>query len=154
MNYLLYNLWKYPYNPKVCCQLFDSFINTDLSYACKMWGFYKSKEIERIHLKYLKSILNVKTTTFSASVYGELGCYPLSICRHVRIIKYWIKIIKTENCIVKTIYTTMLNDAENGAKNWASNVSDLLNNHGFTYVWERQRVLDLKDFILCLKNEL
>ena len=53
----------------------------------------------------------MKTTTFSASVYGELGRYPLYICRHVRIINYWIKIINTENFIVKTIYNTMLNDA-------------------------------------------
>ena len=29
----------------------------------------------------------------------------------------------------------MLNDAENGAKNWASNVKDLLNSHGFTYIY-------------------
>ena len=94
----------------------------------------------------MKNILNVKTTTFSASVYGELGKYPLYICRQVRIIKDWIKLIKTENFIVKTIYTTMLNDAENGAKNWASKVRDLLDNNGFTYIWERQHVLDLKDF--------
>ena len=88
----------------------------------KYGDFSKSKEIERIHLKFLKSILNVKTTTFSASVYGELDRHPLFICRHVRIIKYWIKIIKTENFILKTTYITMLNDAENGAKNWASKV--------------------------------
>ena len=56
---------------KICCQLFDSFINPVLSYACEIWGFSKSKEIERIHLKFLKSILNVKTTTFNQSVYGE-----------------------------------------------------------------------------------
>ena len=79
MNYLLYNLRKYPYNPKVCCRLFDSFINPVLSYACEIWGFSKSKEIERIHLKFFKNILNVKTTTFSTSVYGELGRYPLYI---------------------------------------------------------------------------
>ena len=65
MDYLLNNLRKYPYNPKFCCQLFDSFINPVLSYACEIWGFSKSKEIERIHLKFLKSILNVKTTTFN-----------------------------------------------------------------------------------------
>ena len=39
----------------------------------------------------------------------------------------------------------MLNDAENGDMNWASNVKDLLNSHGFTYIWERH-ALDLKIF--------
>ena len=122
-----------------------------MSYACEIWEIW---EIERIHLKFLKSILNVKTTTFSASVYGELGRYPLYICRHVRIIRYWIKIINTENFIVKPIYNTMLNDAENGAKNWASSVKDLLNSHGFTYACVRQHVLDLKKFHLMCKKRV
>ena len=51
MNNLLHNLRKYPYNLKICCQLFDSFINPVLSYACEIWGFSKLKEIERIHPK-------------------------------------------------------------------------------------------------------
>ena len=41
----------------------------------------------------------------------------------------------------------MVNDAENGAKNWASKVRDLFNNHRFTYVRERQHVLDNKRFL-------
>ena len=48
----------------------------------------------------------------------------------------------------------MLNDAKNGAKNWASKMKDLLDNHGFTYVWERQHVLDLKDFHLMFKKRV
>ena len=63
----------------MCSQLLDSFINPALSYACEIWGFSKSKEIERLHLKIVKSIFNVKTTTLSESVYSELGKYPLYI---------------------------------------------------------------------------
>ena len=48
----------------------------------------------------------------------------------------------------------MLNDAENGANNWASKVIDLLKNHGFTYVWERQHVLDLNDFHFMFKKRV
>ena len=79
LNYLIHNIKNYPYNPKITCQLFDSFISPVLSYACEIWGFSKSKELERIHLKFLKYILNVKTSTFTTAVYGELGRYPLYI---------------------------------------------------------------------------
>ena len=58
-NHGLLHLNQNPYNPKICCQLFDFFINPVLSYAREIWGFSKSKEIERIHLNFLKSILNV-----------------------------------------------------------------------------------------------
>ena len=48
----------------------------------------------------------------------------------------------------------MLNDAVNGAKNWASNVKNLLNNHGFTYIWGRQHVIDLTNFHLMFKKRV
>ena len=46
--------------PKTLCQLFDSFVGSILCYSCEVWGFSKSEEIERIHLKYCKQILGVK----------------------------------------------------------------------------------------------
>ena len=46
----------------------------------------------------------------------------------------------------------MLNNAENGAKNWASKIKDLLYSHGFAYLWEIQHVLDLKYFRLMIKK--
>ena len=52
MNYLK----KYNFKPKVYCQLFDAFVGSILSYGCEVWGFCKSKEIERIQLKCLKSL--------------------------------------------------------------------------------------------------
>ena len=44
MNYLLYNLKKYPYNPKNCCQLFESFINPVSSYACEIGDFLNPRK--------------------------------------------------------------------------------------------------------------
>jgi len=37
-------------------------------------------------------------------IYTELGHCPLTVTRKVRIIKYWLKLPKTENCILKSIY--------------------------------------------------
>ena len=47
----------------------------------------KSKDIEKIHLKFLKLILGVKKSTSSMAVYGEAGSYPLYIQSYIRIIK-------------------------------------------------------------------
>lgn len=89
LNVLLVNCKKLPLKPKILCQLFDSFVGSILLYASEIWGFSKSKEIERVHLKFCKRLLNVRLNTFTAGVYGELGRYPLYISRYVRIIKYW-----------------------------------------------------------------
>ena len=47
-----------------------------------MWDFGKNKEIERIHLKFCKIVLNVKSSTSNAGVYGELGRNSLYIIKN------------------------------------------------------------------------
>lgn len=81
MYALLCNVRNIDFTPKTLCQLFDSFVGSILCYCCEVWGFSKSKEIERIHLKYCKQILGVKLSTSNAGVYGELARYPLLLCR-------------------------------------------------------------------------
>ena len=85
------------------CQLFDSFVGSIISYACEVWGFSKSKELERIHMKFCKRALGVKLSTSNAGIYGELGRYPLYVARYTRIVKYWVKILYSDNFILRTI---------------------------------------------------
>jgi len=58
--------------PGTVCQLFDAFVGATLNYSCEVWGASKSKEIERIHLKFCKQLLYVKKSTSNMAVYGEL----------------------------------------------------------------------------------
>ena len=90
--------------------------------GCETWGFSKSKEIERIHLKFCKRILNAKSSISNAGVYGELGRYPLYITRHVRIIRYLCNLIRTHTIILSTVYNDMLKDCELDLDNWVSRV--------------------------------
>ena len=92
MNLLLQNIRGYDFSPRTLCQLFDSFVASILNYCSEVWGYTKSKQIERIHLKYCKMILCVKTATSNVGVYGELARYPLFINRYVQILKYWFKL--------------------------------------------------------------
>jgi len=66
--------------------LFDYFIGLMLNNACEISGFSKSKEIERIHLKFCKKILMFKLNTPTTAVYGELEHCPLYMSRYLRIL--------------------------------------------------------------------
>ena len=66
--------------------MFDSFIGLMLNNACEISGFSKSKEIERIHLKFCKKILMFKMNTPTTAVYGELEHGPLYMSRYLRIL--------------------------------------------------------------------
>ena len=48
-----------------------------LLYGSEEWGYENLDVIERIHLKFLKHVLNLKTSTPSYMVYGETGHFPL-----------------------------------------------------------------------------
>jgi len=86
------------------CQLFDAFVGSILSYSSEVWGYTKSKEIERVNLKFCKRILNIRINSSSIGVYGELARYPLYIQRYYRIIKYWCTLRQSNNIILIKLY--------------------------------------------------
>lgn len=156
MNCLIHNTKRYPFKPKVMCQLFDAFVGSILSYSCEIWGFGKCKEIERIHLKFCKYLLKVKSSTCNIGVYGELQRYPLYISRYTRIIKFWCHIINSDNILVNKLYSSLVDACSIGVNtnNWAKSVKSLLDNYGFSYVWNDPFSVNLKTFHLQFKQRV
>jgi hypothetical protein len=62
-----------------------------------LWGFYKSADVEKVHLNFCKNVLGVGKKTSNNMVYFELGRLPLNVKMKLRIFKYWIKLKTTEN---------------------------------------------------------
>ena len=90
-----------------------------------MWGFYKSASIETVHLQFCKRILGVKQTTQNDFIYGELGRIDFQSQRYINIIKYWLKVVQSDNGkYVKLIYDMMLNELKIRVQkqNWALSV--------------------------------
>jgi len=88
------------------------------------------------------------------SVYGELSRYTLYFNRYVRIVKYWCKIIDSNNIIVNNLNSTLLDDMTRGKCNWASRVKQLLCNAGFTHVWDNPISINFKHFPVAYKNAI
>ena len=63
----------YKLSIKCLLDLFDKMIKPILLYGCEVWGFSNNDILEKIHLKFCKILLNLKTSTPSYMVYGELG---------------------------------------------------------------------------------
>jgi hypothetical protein len=72
------------------CQLdlFDKIFHV-LLYGCEIWVNENLYIIERVHLKFLKTIFNLKSSTPSYMIYGESGRFPLYIKVYSRMITYW-----------------------------------------------------------------
>ena len=92
------------FNLPLECQLdlFDKIVVPVLLYGCEIWGFESLDIIERIHLKFLKYIFNLKSSTPTYMVYGETGRFPLYVTAYTRIIRYWTKLLfksREQNCM-------------------------------------------------------
>lgn len=112
-------------------KLFDSMVLPILNYGSEIWGFHKAPDIEQIHVKFLKQILNLRQQTVNAAVYGELGRYPLYVYRKIRILKYLYKIqSKSDSLLIKAF--NMKDDYKNIVNNWSSDVKSLLDSLGCT----------------------
>ncbi|KAL4219933.1 hypothetical protein ACF0H5_020345 [Mactra antiquata] len=153
LNVLLQNSKGLNLKPSVMCQLFDAFVGAILNYGGEFCGFGKSKEIERVHLKFCKRLLQVKQSTSNLAVYGELGRFPLFINRHTQIIKYWCKIINSKNILINQFYMHQLNNL-NTKHNWANSVKNLLDRNGFSYVWMNPSCVNLNTFHIVFKERL
>lgn len=137
--------------------LFDTYVGSVLSYASEVWGFHKGDAIEKIHLEYLKIMLKVRKNTSSLMVYNELGRLPLCIQRKIRIVKFWFKLLESENCIMKSIYQDMFERAKKYPcvkYNWLLNVKHLLFSLGFGEVWYSQNVTNKRLFLDIFKQRL
>ena len=106
------------FNVETKCSVFDTYINSILSYASEIWGFHKAPDIEKLHTYYCKKVLGVKRSTCSNLVYFELGRLPLCVNRKLKIIRYWAKLKSTNNCILKSCYDDMLVNSDT----WLMNV--------------------------------
>ena len=143
-------------SPKHVYGLFDKLVCPVLSYGCEVWGFHPAVSIERLHLKFCKRLLGVKSSTQNNFIYGELGCTPLKLKRFTKIVKYWLSIVHNQkNVLVKCIYSELYTQAETSRIiNWAKLVKQLLCTHGFGYVWLEQGVGDINSFLLLFQTKV
>ena len=54
----------------------DKVVKPIVVYGSEAWGFKNYHMVEKVHLKFCKLLLNLKTSTANCLVYGELELFP------------------------------------------------------------------------------
>ena len=108
-------------------------------------------------MQFCKRLLGVKISTQNNFIYGELGRLNYQTQRYLIIIKYWLKIVNSEeHKLIRKVYNVLLHDIENNDRiiNRVSLVKRLLNHMGFAEVWMQQNVGNLHMFLFVFKQRL
>ena len=126
-------------------ELFDKLVSRILNYSSEVWegwGDCQAQQIGRVHLQYCKHLL--EQSTQNSFIYRELGRESYQSKRHFKIIKYWLKMLNSnDNKYINYLYKTMLNDMlrYTETKHWACLVKQLLSSLGFLEVWRCSSIL-------------
>ncbi len=77
--------------------LFDKTIIPILTYGCEVWGFENNDIILKLQMRFYKLLLNLRSSTPSAMILGELGKYPVTVHIKSRMLNFWFKLISSES---------------------------------------------------------
>ena len=141
-------------SPSHILDLFDKLITPILNYGSEVWGFHHAKAIETTHMSFCKRMLGIKQSTQNDFVHGELGRIDYQSLRYINIVKFWLKIIHSEEQkYIKLTYNMMLNGMEinPNKQNWALMVKHLLSRLGFLEVWNAQGIGNIRNFLSIFK---
>jgi hypothetical protein len=69
------------HNVSVSCQLdlFDKIIIPMLTYGSEIWGYENIYILEKLHVKFCKLLLNLKTSAANYMLYVDPGRYSLNV---------------------------------------------------------------------------
>ena len=119
------------------------------------FGELKYNDVENVHIKYCKLVLNVGKTTWNFAAMAECERYPMYVEFHCRAVKYWCKLITCDRQrYISKCYLLMFQHDASGRHNWASDMRILLCSLGFGHVWYEQSVGDIKHFLCIFKERL
>ena len=139
-------------------ELFDKMVLPIMCYGCEVWGIESSKQLEALHLKFCKYILNMKTSTPNAMVYGELGRLPIELTVKIKMVMYWHKICSVNNNkLVNIMYNCIYNMYINNVfiSPLLKHVHSILSDSGLNNIWLSQgRGIDCEWLKIKLHNIL
>lgn len=145
-------------------ELFNKLVKPILLYGCEIWGFGNIEVIEKVQLKFIKSILKLKNSTPNCIIYGEVGIMPLKIDIYTRMVSYWGKIRSPENndnLLTSYIYAALRSyyNCSNITNTsfyfkWIHCIKSVLCNCGFSGIWNIHEFPNQKWLSLSITRKL
>ena len=142
---------------KILLDLFDKMVKPILLYGCEIWGFGNNESLERVHLKFCKLLLNLKTSTPNYMIYGELGRLPIAIDIKIRMVSYWSKLVNGKQSKLSSILyrlTRQSNENYSIQYSWINCVKTILNDCGFSLIWDSEQFFNNEWLKYIVKQRL
>ena len=138
-------------SPTIAFKAFDCQILPILEYGSDIWYTGDDvNDLEKIHLKFIKSTLGVRKQTPTPAIYGDTGRFPLIIRQHIKAVKYWCRILKlSQSHPVRNAYNMLIE-----LHKLVFRIRSILQRTGPDQICESQNVGDTNKFMLLFKESV
>ena len=128
-------------------KLFDTLVLPVLLYGCEIWGSENIDLCEKLHLKFCRYVLNVKSSTPSYMIYGELGRFPVMSSLYSKMIGFWANLVcGNSNKISFKLYQIVRGYLPENA--WLNKIETILQDVGLSNIWQSESVPS-KNWLRC-----
>ena len=129
-------------------ELFDKCVLPVLTYGAEVWGTSVHSSIEQVLCKFCRHQLGVGSKAPTPAVLGECGRNSLYVQCYLKCVKYWLKLISSEEgTLLRSCYEMLVVYCNAGRSNWATDIKNMFYSLGYGYVWENQSVENPAIFI-------
>ncbi len=135
-------------------ELFDRIVVPLLLYACETWGYEKLDLLEKLHLRFLKYILNLKTSTPTCMVYGESGRMPIRLVVQQRMVNYFLRTVNSKPEKLSRIAYHLMHNSHDIEFPWYNFVKSTFDNCGLSGIWINQDFENVIWLQNVIKNSL
>jgi len=124
-------------------ELFDKCVQPILIYGSEIWALETLELCDRLQLRFLKILLNLRTSTPNCIVLGEVGKFPVSIEAKCRMLCFWYRLCLDIQKDSKKLSAKLLKlyydlHSSNVQLPWLKSVETILNNLGLSYIFQYQ----------------
>ena len=138
--------------------LFDKMVIPVILYGCEIWGYKNLEILEKLHLKFCKYVMKLKSSTPDVMVFGESGRLKIEYYAKKRMINFWATIVcGNRNKLSFIMYNICKQRYENGlpSSEWFLNFASMLSNYGINFIPDEELYVKaaVKHMLIHLKNE-
>ena len=137
--------------------LFDKMVIPVILYGCEIWGYKNLEILEKLHLKFCKYVMKLKSSTPDVMVFGESGRLKIEYYAKKRMINFWATIVcGNRNKLSFIMYNLCKQRYENGSPSseWFVNLASMLGKYGINFIPDEELYVKaaVKHMIIHLKN--
>ncbi|XP_077868890.1 uncharacterized protein LOC144359815 [Saccoglossus kowalevskii] len=144
MNQMLFSENYIPV--EIHLKMFDAMIKPMLLYCSEIWSdciinkgrflANLNSPMEKLHIKFCKSLLKVNSKATNLACLLELGRLPLAISSIRQMLKYWMRLNDMDhNTLVHEAYQLGIQLDDAGVQNWVTGIKTILNFLDLGDVW-------------------